>query len=359
MTPVERRRPAASEHAAQPSVSIIIPFHGDLHQLGRCLSALSPLPPRAEIIVAADRAPRETDRIAWRHGARVIRVVSRSGPAAARNQAAAASRSDILIFIDADVVVTSDALHGMVREFISNPAMAAVFGTYDDDPDCPNFFSQYKNLAHAYMHRASDRRARSFWAGFGGVRSDVFRSLGGFDEGFTRPCIEDIELGDRMAAVGHQVLIDRRLHGCHLKRWTFRSMVASDIWDRGVPWTQLVLRSRRIQGLNLGLGQSISVALCCVALFCIAAAVWQPVLLIVAAAAIAITWYLNRKLYAFFFARRGAWFACRAAAVNLLYHVYNAFSFCVGAGLHYGDRVVSFGSKLRSRMIARADSIHP
>jgi len=359
MTLVERRRPAVSEHAAQPSVSVIIPFHGDLHQLGRCLSALSPLPPRTEIIVAADCAPRETDRVAWRHGARVIRVVGRSGPAAARNQAAAASRSDVLIFVDADVVVPASALHAMVREFIANPTMAAVFGTYDDDPDCSNFFSQYKNLAHAYVHRVSGRRARSFWAGFGGMRSEVFRSVGGFDEGFTRPCIEDIELGDRVACLGHQVLIDRRLHGCNLKRWTFRSMIASDIWDRGVPWTQLILRSRRVQGLNPGLGQSVSVAMCCLALLCIAAAFWQPVLLIAAAAAIAITFHLNRKLYAFFFARRGAWFACRAAAVNLLYHLCNGFSVGVGVVLHYWDPVVSFGSRLRSRVIARADSIHP
>jgi GT2 family glycosyltransferase len=338
MTPVERRRPVAAEPAAQLSVSVIIPFHGDLHQLSRCLSSLSPLPPRTEIIVAADRAPRETDRIAWRHGARVIRVVGPGGPAAARNQAAAASRSDVLIFIDADVVVPSRALHAMVGEFAANPTMAALFGTYDDDPGCSNFFSQYKNLAHAYVHRSADRRARSFWAGFGGMRSEVFRSVRGFDEGFRRPCIEDIELGDRVAAVGHRVLIDRRLHGCHLKRWTFRSMIASDVWDRGVPWTQLILKSGRVQGLNLGIAQGVSVALCCFALLCIAAAYWQPRLLVIAGMAIVVTLFLNRKLYAFFFERRGAWFACRAAAMNLLYHVYNAFSFGAGAALFYSQR---------------------
>ena len=338
MTVVERRRPAASESAPQPSVSVIVPFHGNLHQLARCLSSLSPLPPRTEIIVAADRAPRETDRVAWRHGARVIQVTGRGGPAAARNQAASSTRSDVLIFIDADVVVPAKALHAMVQEFAANPTMAAVFGTYDDDPDCSNFFSQYKNLAHAYVHRSADRRARSFWAGFGGMRSAVFRSVSGFDEGFTRPCIEDIDLGDRVSAVGHRVLIDRRLHGCHLKRWTFRSMLASDIWDRGVPWTQLVLRSGRVQGLNLGIGQSASVALCCVSLLCLAAAYWQPRLLVVASTAIAATLFLNRKLYAFFLERRGPWFACRAAAMNLLYHVYNAFSFVVGSALFFAQR---------------------
>jgi len=338
MTAVERRRAAVSESAPQPSVSVIVPFHGDLHQLGRCLSSLSPLPPRTEVIVAADRAPKETDRVAWRHGARVIRVTGQGGPSAARNQAASASRSDVLIFIDADVVVPAKALHSMVREFAANPRMAAVFGTCDDEPGCSNFFSEYKSLAHAYVHRSADRRARSFWAGFGGMRADVFRSVGGFDEQFTRPCIEDIDLGDRVSAVGHSVLVDRRLHGCHLKRWTLRSMIASDIWDRGVPWTQLVLKSGRVRGLSFGSGQGASVVLSCVSILCLLAAYWQPRLLVVASTAIAATLFLNRELYAFFLERRGPWFACRAAAINLLCHVFNGFSFVAGLALFYGER---------------------
>ena len=348
MTAIERRRTVAAEEPARLSISVIIPFHANVHQLSRCLSSLLPLPPRTEIIVAADRAPRECDRVIWRHGARVIHVAGPGGPAAARNKAAAESRSDVLIFIDADVVVPSAALHAMVREFATNPTMAGVFGTYDDDPGCRNFFSQYKNLAHAYVHRSSGRVARSFWAGFGGIRAEAFHSVGGFDEGFTRPCIEDIELGDRVSAAGHRVLVDRRLHACHLKRWTFRSMIASDIWDRGVPWTQLILKSRRLQGLNLGVGQGASVALCYFSLVCTALAYWQPQLLAVAGIAIAVVLILNRQLYAFLWKRRGASFAVRGAALNLLYHLYNGFSFALGAAMHYSDRFAILGSRLRA-----------
>ena len=344
MTTVERRA-VRSEPTVQLSVSVIVPFHQNLHQLSRCLSSLLPLPPRAEIIVAADRAPKECDRVAWRHGARVIHVAGPGGPAAARNQAALASRSDVLIFIDADVIVPSSALHAMVREFSCNPAMAGVFATYDDNPGCRDFFSQYKNLAHAFVHRTSGRTARSFWAGFGGMRAEVFHSVGGFDQGYARPCIEDIELGDRVTAAGHRILIDRRLHACHLKRWTFRSMLASDIWDRGVPWTQLVLRSRRLQGLNLGVGPGLSVALSYLSLVLLAFAYWMPALLIAAAAALGVVLFLNRRQYAFFLDRRGAWFAARAAAMNLLYHFYNGFSFAVGAAIFLNQRGGATASK--------------
>jgi hypothetical protein len=223
--------------------------------------------------------------------------------------------------------------------------MAALFGTYDAEPDCSNFFSQYKNLADAYVHRSADRHARSFWAGFGGIRSDVFRSVGGFDEQFARPCIEDLDLGDRVSAVGHRVLIDRRLHGRHLRRWTFRSMIASDVWDKGIPWTQLVLKSGRVQGLNPGVGQGASGALCCLSLLSLAATYWQPRFLVVASTALVATLYLNRRLYAFFLERRGLWFTCRAAAMNMLYHVCNAFSFAVGSALFYMPRKATAAEK--------------
>jgi glycosyltransferase involved in cell wall biosynthesis len=355
MTSPERRRTVSALDSVTMSVSVIIPFHKNLHLLSRCLSSLQPLPARTDIIVAADRPPEGCELVARRHGARVVHVAGTQGPASARNRAASASRSDVLIFIDSDVVVSSAALHAMVQNFVANQEMAAVFGTYDDEPDAGNFFSQYKNLAHAYVHRSSGRVARSFWAGFGGMRAEVFRSVGGFDERFTRPCIEDIELGDRVAAAGHQVLIDRRLHACHLKRWTFRSMMASDIWDRGVPWTQLMLRSRRVHNaLNLDMRSRLSVVLCHLALVCVALASVSSIFLPVAAAAVGMALFLNRGLYVFFAKRRGAWFAGRAAAVNLMYHVYNGFSVLVGIALHCTERFAGMRARPPARTAAES-----
>ena len=339
MTVIDRRNPARKDAAVQPlSTSVIIPFQANLHQLNRCLACLQPLPPRTEIIVAADRAPRECERVAYRHGARIVQVSGPGGPAAARNQAAAQSRSDVLIFIDADVAVPSSALHAMVREFSTDPTLGGLFGSCDDDPGCRHFFSQYKKLTHAYAHRSSGRVARSFRSGFGGMRSEAFHSVGGFDEAFTAASIEDIELGERVTTAGHLVLIDRRLHGCHLKRWTFRSMLASDVWDRGVPWTQLILKSRRVHDVNVVIRPAISVALCYTVLLCLALAYWQPELLFAAAAAIASVLFLNRKLYLFFAAERGAWFACRAMLMNLLDRVCNGVSFVLGAALFLSQR---------------------
>jgi glycosyltransferase involved in cell wall biosynthesis len=321
------------------STSVIIPFHRNLDHLTQCVSSLHPLPSHTELVIAADGAIEDCGPLAAQYGARIVVVPGPSGPAAARNKAAATCRSELLIFIDADVVVSSFSLRAMIGEFSLHPEMVGLFGTYDDKPAAANFFSQYKNLTHAYVHQSSNREARTFWAGFGGMRATVFRSMGGFDERFTRPSIEDIEFGDRVTAAGYQICVDGRLQGCHLKKWTFQSMVASDVWDRGIPWTQLILNSGRFHdALNVTVRSRLSVMLCYMALAFLVLAGQRPMMLFPALALILITLFLNRRQYLYFSSRRGSWFAIRAMPVHLLYHLYNGCSFLAGGVLHLCDR---------------------
>jgi hypothetical protein len=60
----------------------------------------------------------------------------------------------------------------------------------------------------------------------------------------------------------------------HLKAWTFSALVKTDVLDRGIPWTELILRDRFMPNdLNLHLSQRVSVALVfiLVALSCVIA----------------------------------------------------------------------------------------
>ena len=93
-------------------------------------------------------------------------------------------------------------------------------------PPAPNFVSQYKNLSHCFVHRTAATEARTFWAGFGAVRRDAFRRVGGFDEQFVRPSVEDIDFGYRLTDAGYRILLEPALEGTHLKRWTLVSAIA-------------------------------------------------------------------------------------------------------------------------------------
>jgi len=226
---------AALPDPTSPRFSFIVPFHRDLASLARCLAALVPRPTTSELIIAADGAIDDCRRLALEHGARVVTIDGPSGPAAARNAAAASAAGDVLVFIDADVVVSRSGLAHLARIFRDQPRTTAVFGAYDDRPAHPGFMSQYKNLSHARVHRTSSTTAQTFWAGFGAVRRGPFQQVGGFDERFERPSVEDIDLGYRLTEAGYAVRIDPTLAACHLKRWTIRSAIVSDVRDRGIP----------------------------------------------------------------------------------------------------------------------------
>ena len=58
---------------------------------------------------------------------------------------------DVLVFVDADVVVSREAGRGRRDVFHERRQTAAVFGAYDEAPAIPGFMSQYKNLV-AFLH---------------------------------------------------------------------------------------------------------------------------------------------------------------------------------------------------------------
>ncbi len=321
------------------TLSAIVPFHKNLGHLGRCLTGLRRFPAPLEIIIVADAALDDCHPLAARHSARVLEITGPSGPAVARNRGAECATGDLLVFVDTDVVVAPGSFAKLARLFEREPDVDAAFGAYDEEPAEPHFLSQYKNLAHSYHHQTADPRAQTFWAGFGAVRATVFAAVGGFDERFPRPSVEDIDLDHRLTAAGYEVRLDHELRAQHLKRWTFRSLVASDILDRGIPWTQLILRSRRAgDDLNLRSAYRWSVVLVYVTtLAVLLAPVWRWSLAVVPPALLLLG-FLNRDFYRCFVARRGVSFAIRVIPPHFLYHLYNGVSFAVGTVLYLARR---------------------
>src|SRR3972149_10896193 len=170
-------------------ISIIIPVYNTPHDLLECLSALRASSyPNSEIIVVDDASTDDTHLIATRTGVRVLRLTENSGPAPARNHGARHAKGNILIFVDADVVVSPGVISRMVKVFEEHPDVAAVFGSYDVSPRAVGLVSQYSNLLHHFVHQNCDPEASTFWAGFGAIRRSVFEEIGGFDENdFPRP----------------------------------------------------------------------------------------------------------------------------------------------------------------------------
>ncbi len=323
-------------------ISVIIPALNAARFLPDLLAALqSGLLRPDEIIVVDDGSADATVAIAHARGVRILNTPHhRSGPAVARNLGAVAATGDILLFLDADVIPHADTVARVAAAFDppgsdSAPAIDAVFGSYDDQPADPGFLSQYKNLFHHYVHQHGAEQATTFWTGCGAMRRDVFFRLGGFTDEYGRPCIEDIELGYRLARQGGRIRLDKKLLVTHCKRWTAANLLRSDILDRGIPWAELILRHRAfVNDLNLQTHNRISVVTFWVLLFSLAAAPWAPTLLGASLGLAGLLLVLNRALYRWFAARRGLAFSLSVIPWHWLYYGYNAIAFAIGL-LHY------------------------
>jgi glycosyltransferase involved in cell wall biosynthesis len=343
------------------NLSLIIPIRNGGPAFAHCLDALQRARAgcadlvQTELIVVDDGSTDDSPARARAAGAHVIATEGGRGPAAARNLGAHAATGDLLFFVDADVALHPDALRRAVLAFQSDPDLDACFGSYDDAPAAPNFLSQYKNLFHHYIHQHARAEASTFWTGCGAMRHTTFHVLGGFDEHtYRRPSIEDIDLGYRLRRRGGKIRLIKDMQCVHLKRWTARSLLRSDVFERGIPWTVLLWRESRAPrtaeaghsnpilarrpyqlDLNLQTSNRLSVvlagllALSLVAL-CLAPQLW-PLSLVLAGALL----IFNRHLYLFFLRKRGAWFTLAALPWHWLYYLYNGLSFTLGTLIYF------------------------
>jgi GT2 family glycosyltransferase len=312
-----------------PSVSVIVPTHQGGQAFRHCLTALAALDPApSERIVVTDGDPAAATEAHAESGVRVLQLEQRNGPAAARNRGAACATGDILLFLDADIVAPSGLIGQLQRAFASAPELDAVIGSYDDRPCAPGLLSQYRNLLHHHTHQVAARQTRGFWTGCGAVRRRAFLDIGGFDEAYFIPAMEDMEFGYRLSRAGHRIELHREIQVTHLKAWTVRSMLSTDIWQRAIPWTQLLLREGDIPGeLNLQWGQRVSAILAWLLLVSLGAIpFWTPAGVMALLALMGLV-VLNASFYALLRRRHGVAFMLAAFPWHCLYFLYSSLAF--------------------------------
>jgi GT2 family glycosyltransferase len=338
--PVPEIPPAGGD---SPALSVIVPVLDGERVLPASLAALraSDLPPTQwELIVVDDCSRDRSAELAGHCADQVIRLTDGPrGPATARNRGAEVARGRILAFVDADVCVHRDTLRRFLDTFERDPAVSAVFGAYDLTPIAPGLISQYRNLLHRYVHERDAGAAVTFWAGCGAVRADVFAGCSGFDETVcAEPSVEDIQLGYRMSAMGHRIVLDPEIQGTHLKSWSLRSMIVTDVVGRGIPWVRLLLSGNVRPTATLNLRPSEQVCTLLVVIAGLACALWwasaASIWLMLAAGALGAILVLNAPLLRWFAQQRGWRFAARTVPLRVLYYALNSVSVVLGVLLH-------------------------
>lgn len=318
------------------TVSIVIPVYNGGDSFHRCLQSIaqSQCPPN-EVIVVSDGDTDTSWQLAERFGARVLRLPTTGGPARARNAGAQVANGDILFFVDADVTIRSDTIDLVRQRFQDQSHLAALIGSYDDEPGADNFLSQYKNLFHHYTHQNALEKASTFWGACGAIRRSVFHAVGGFDESYRKPCIEDIELGYRLRKAGYSIRLCKDIQVKHLKCWTPFSLLRAEIFYRALPWTELILRDRHFDAdLNLSHTNRISVVLTFLLVATLTVAAMKPWVLLVTGALMLALLLVNIDVYRFFYRKRGFWFALCVIPWHWFYFLYGGGAFAYGLMKH-------------------------
>lgn len=313
------------------TISVVVPAFRAEALLPRVLAPLLAMRSRgevAEVIVVDDRSPDATAEVARRLGARVLTTPENGGPGLARNLAADHALGEILWFVDSDVIAWEDGA-AKLRAAFTDPEVAAVFGSYDAEPDASPWFSRYKNLMHRFYHQRAERDAATFWAGCGAVRRDLFRAIGGFDvKTYRVPSIEDIELGYRIRRAGGRIVLDPTLHGKHLKVWTPRNAIHTDIFRRALPWSRLMIAREGVANdLNTSHGEKARAGIAGLLLLSILALPVAPGLWPATLALAALALVANRDFARFLHQNGGFAFAAGALAWHQFYYVYSAAAF--------------------------------
>ncbi|HZN96594.1 MAG TPA: glycosyltransferase family 2 protein [Gemmatimonadales bacterium] len=345
-------------------LTVVVPVRDGERFLPASLSALRATDlPRStwELIVVDDSSRDRSPEVAAEYADTLVRLNGGPrGPACARNRGAAVARGDVLVFVDADVCVHPDALRRIREIFDGQPDVSAVFGAYDLAPPARGLVSQYRNLLHRYVHQRDAGDAVTFWAGCGAVRAGVFAGCGGFDESkYVQASVEDIDLGYRMTALGHRILLRPEIQATHLKQWTLFSMVVTDVLRRGIPWLRLLLGRNDPPPPTLNLRVSEQICTAAVVIAGLAAGAWlktsEPWWVGISVAAVITVLAINQQLLAWFARHRGWWFAVGIIPLRLLYYALNAFSVVVAlASFGFGQQHP--GSRAQKTMASTSGS---
>lgn len=205
--------------------SIVIPFYNDHHHLDDCLASLRSLPQDSYEIIIVDDA--SATPLAPLKDIQIIRHATNLGPAASRNTGLKKTSCDCVLFIDSDVIVTSEDIEKVVDLFLHDEVSAFTTGHSSSHPKGQNinFFTFYKTL---YMHQVmghSFEQVSFLYGSFCGVKK---RLLGQHQWPEHLRYGEDTCFATLLSNDGHRIGHYKEIELSHLKTYSFFSLLKND-----------------------------------------------------------------------------------------------------------------------------------
>jgi glycosyltransferase involved in cell wall biosynthesis len=180
--------------AEELAFSVVVPTYNEAGDISMCLDAVFELdPPAEEVIVVDDASTDRTREIVSEYDVTLLVNDENRGVAATRNRGIEAASGDVVVLLNADVLLPTDFL-GRVRPHYEAGADFVVCNSQVENTDDP---------AGCYVQAKKDYEVEGgqtyTWSEGWSARREILLAEGGFDETFPSASGEDAALADDLA----------------------------------------------------------------------------------------------------------------------------------------------------------------
>lgn len=231
----------------ESNLSIVIPSYNSSKTITKLVESISKsnkLP--YEVILVDDcSSDNSMKTILENHPwVKVIKLNVNSGPSRARNIGSLIARSEIIFFLDSDVLLTPKAIGVIEERHKKNPEIAGLQGRYHWEAANPGLFPGYKALInHFWFFNSTKSTKINFLVTYAcTVKKSILLELGGFNEVYKGADVEDYELGYRISQK-YTLLHEPELEVYH----HFPDFLKNtrNYIDRGSQWFTLFIKNKK------------------------------------------------------------------------------------------------------------------
>ncbi len=183
------------------SFAILIPTHNEAADIQRTLeAAIAARCSNKEIIVIDDKSTDNTPDIVHKYadrGVRMIQMAVNRGVAVARNIGLRATSADIVVILNADVILPPDFLNELLPHYQAGADFVVVEALAVNTPD---LFARYVQACHDVDYKSHPVQGRVDWSEGWSCRREAALAVGGFPEEFPGASGEDAIFVGRLTA---------------------------------------------------------------------------------------------------------------------------------------------------------------
>jgi glycosyltransferase involved in cell wall biosynthesis len=211
-------------------ITAYIPCRNGEKTLPEVVAALrQQIRPADQLLFVNDHCTDQSPTLARESGFEILSVPDPGGLAAGRNLALRHASGDVLLGIDADVVIDPNYVQEMEKKFLAHPNLAALCGRLDERfKDTP---ADLWRAVHMHQHFGPDERPnpKVLFGANSACRVAVLKQINGWNQRF-RTNLEDLDLTNRLIKAGFSCLYFPVCQAWHLRRDTPLSVLRS-FWN--------------------------------------------------------------------------------------------------------------------------------